>query len=40
MTYTAKTIQINQEIPNFESDAFHNEEFKRIKLSDYRSKWL
>ncbi len=40
MTDTAKTIQINQEIPDFESDVFHNEEFKKIKLADYRGRWL
>ena len=33
-------VKINQEIPDFELDAFHNEEIKRIKLSDYKGKWL
>jgi len=33
-------IQIGQEIPDFEVDAFHNDEIKKIKLSDYRGKWL
>ena len=33
-------IQINQEIPDFELEAFHNEEIKKFKLSDYRGKWL
>ena len=33
-------IQINQEIPDFELEVFHNEEIQRIKLSDYKGKWL
>ena len=40
MTYPAKMTQIGQEIPDFELEAFHNEEIKRIKLSDYKGKWL
>ena len=40
MTYQAKMIQIDQEIPDFDLEAFHNEEIKRVKLSDYRGKWL
>jgi len=28
MTYTIKIIQIDQEIPDFELEAFHNEEIK------------
>ena len=39
-TCCTKTAQINQEIPDFESDVFHNEEFRKIKLSNYRGKWL
>ncbi len=35
-----KTIQIDQEIPDFDLEAFHNEEIKSVKLSDYRGKWL
>lgn len=31
---------IGHEIPDAEVDAFHNEEIKKIKLSDYRGKWL
>ncbi len=40
MSYTTKVIQIDQEIPDLELEAFHNEEIKSIKLSDYRGKWL
>ncbi|OIO31312.1 peroxiredoxin [Candidatus Nomurabacteria bacterium CG1_02_43_90] len=32
--------QIGHEIPEIEAEAFHNEEIKKIKLSDYRGKWL
>ena len=40
MTDTAKIVQIGQEVPDFNSKAFHNEEMKDIKLSDYKGKWL
>jgi len=33
-------IQIGQKIPDLELDAFHNGEIKKVKLSDYRGKWL
>lgn len=33
-------IKIGQKIPDFELEAFHNEETKKIKLSDYKGKWL
>ncbi len=32
--------KIGHEIPDFEVEAFHNEEVKKIKLSNYRGKWL
>lgn len=32
--------KIGHTIPDAEVDAFHNEEEKKIKLSDYRGKWL
>ncbi|MHB1118286.1 MAG: redoxin domain-containing protein [Minisyncoccota bacterium] len=32
--------QIGHEIPDVEVEAYHNEEIKKIKLSDYRGKWL
>ncbi len=33
-------MQIDKEIPDFDLEAFHNEEIKSVKLSDYRGKWL
>lgn len=33
-------VTIGSMIPDFELDAFANDEFKKIKLSDYRGKWL
>lgn len=33
-------IQIGGKIPDLELDAFHNDEIKKVKLSDYRGKWL
>ncbi|MEK7627599.1 MAG: redoxin domain-containing protein [Patescibacteria group bacterium] len=33
-------IKINSKIGDFCLDAFHNEEIKKIKLSDYEGKWL
>ncbi|GMQ95242.1 MAG: alkyl hydroperoxide reductase subunit C [Patescibacteria group bacterium] len=32
--------EIGNEIPDFEVDAFHEDDIKKIKLSDYRGKWL
>jgi len=32
--------EIGHVIPEIEAEAFHNEEIKKIKLSDYRGKWL
>ena len=40
MIDTAKTIQIDQKIPDFDLEAFHNEDIKRVRLSDYKGKWL
>jgi len=40
MAYTANMVQIGQEIPDFDLEAFHNEEMKRVKLSNYRGKWV
>jgi peroxiredoxin len=34
------TVEIGQEIPDFELDAYHNEEIKKIKLSGCRGTWL
>ena len=33
-------VRIGQTIPDFEVDAYHEGETKKIKLSDYRGKWL
>ncbi len=33
-------VKINEKIPDFELDAFQNEEIRKIRLSDYRGKWL
>ncbi len=33
-------IKINEQIPDFELEAYHNNEIKNIQLSDYIGKWL
>ncbi|HVO95590.1 MAG TPA: redoxin domain-containing protein [Terriglobales bacterium] len=33
-------IQVGQKIEDFEFEAFQNDEIKKIKLSDYKGKWL
>lgn len=33
-------IQVSQKVPDFELSAYHNGEIKKIKLSDYKGKWL
>jgi len=33
-------IKISQQIPDFQLEAYQNDEIKKIKLSDYRGKWL
>ncbi|MFH1566826.1 MAG: redoxin domain-containing protein [Gemmatimonadota bacterium] len=33
-------VRIGAEIPDFELDAYHQNETKKIKLSGYRGKWL
>lgn len=33
-------LKINQKIPDFELEIYHNDEIKKIKLSDYFGKWL
>lgn len=33
-------ININSVVPNFELDAFQANEIKKIKLSDYKGKWV
>jgi peroxiredoxin (alkyl hydroperoxide reductase subunit C) len=33
-------VRIGEQIPDFELEAFHEERIKKIKLSDYKDKWL
>jgi len=33
-------VKINEKISDFELEIFQNEEIRKIKLSDYKSKWL
>ena len=33
-------VKIGKEIPDFELEVFHEEDIKKIKLSDYGGKWL
>ena len=33
-------LKIGKEVPDIELEAFHNEETKKIRLSDYKGKWL
>ena len=33
-------IPIGHAIPDFEVDAYHNGDIRKIKLSDYKGKWL
>lgn len=33
-------VQINTLVPDFELDAYHEKNIKKIKLSDYRGKWV
>jgi peroxiredoxin (alkyl hydroperoxide reductase subunit C) len=33
-------VQIGQQVPDFETEVFHNEEIKKIHLSDYKGKWV
>lgn len=33
-------VKINQKIQDFELEVYHKDEIKKIKLSDYRGKWL
>ncbi len=33
-------VKIGQKVTDFELDAFHNEDVKKIKLSDYKGRWL
>jgi len=33
-------LKINDKIPDFEAEAFQDDEIKKIKFSDYRGKWM
>jgi len=33
-------IKVGEKIPDIEAEAFHEEQIKKIRLSDYRGKWL
>ena len=33
-------LRINEKVPEFEAKAFHENKIKKIKLSNYRGKWL
>ena len=33
-------IRINEQVPDFETKAFHENKIKKIKLSDYKGKWV
>ena len=33
-------LKINEKAPEFELEAFHNNEVKKVKLSDYKGKWV
>lgn len=33
-------VKIGREIPDFEVEVYHQDEVKKVKLSDYRGKWI
>lgn len=33
-------IRIGQQVPDLELEAYHEEQIKKIKLSNYRGKWV
>lgn len=33
-------VKIGEAVPNFEAQVYHHNEIKRIKLSDYKGKWV
>jgi peroxiredoxin (alkyl hydroperoxide reductase subunit C) len=35
-----KVVQINAPVADFEVEAYHNDEIKKLKLADYRGKWV
>ncbi len=34
------TVKVGQAAPEFEADAYVDGDFKKIKLSDYKDKWV
>ncbi len=34
------TVKVGRSVPDFEFEAFHNDEVKKIPISDYKDKWL
>ena len=32
--------KVNQPVPDFELEAYHNDEIEKMRLSDYKGKWL
>ena len=33
-------IKIGEKVPEFETDVFHDEQIKKVKLADFKGKWL
>ncbi|MFA6495126.1 MAG: alkyl hydroperoxide reductase subunit C [Candidatus Paceibacterota bacterium] len=33
-------VTINQPVPDFEADAYYQDDIKKVKLSDYKGKWV
>lgn len=33
-------VKVDKAAPDFTADAFHNGEFKKVSLSDYKGKWV
>ncbi|HLC32685.1 MAG TPA: redoxin domain-containing protein [Candidatus Nanoarchaeia archaeon] len=33
-------MQVNQQVSDFEADAFHDNEIKKLRLSDFKGKWV
>jgi peroxiredoxin (alkyl hydroperoxide reductase subunit C) len=39
-TENVLTARVGRQAPDFEASAYQNGDFKNIKLSDYRGKWV
>jgi hypothetical protein len=33
-------LKINDKVPNFEAEAYQDDEIKKIRFSDYKGKWM